>query len=59
MENKNKDKYKVGDFVVIKETDSSNKTLGKIEEIFKENNEILFRYNEFYFPEKTQSKMFS
>lgn len=54
MDNTNKDIFKVGDFVIIKQDNSDLNTLGKIEEIFEEDGNLLFRYNEYYFPEKTQ-----
>lgn len=56
MEITNKDKFKVGDFVIIKQEDTDSNTLGKIEEIFEEQGEKIFRFNEYYFPEKTQGK---
>jgi len=59
MEYKNKDMYNIGDFVIIKQANTENKTLGKIEEIYDENGELLFKFNEYYFPEKTQGKYFN
>ena len=56
MENLNKNKFKVGDFVIMKQEETDHNTLGKIEEIFEEQGERIFRYNEYYFPEKTQGK---
>jgi hypothetical protein len=56
MENINKDKFKVGDFVIIKQDNSEQTTLGKIEEIFEEIGGLKFKYNEYYFPEKTNGK---
>ena len=46
--------YNVGDYVIIK-ADNESKIIGKIEEIIKESDEYIFRYNEYYFPEKTIS----
>ena len=47
-------KYNVGDHVIIKSLrDCNSKIIGKIEEIYEENGIKIFKYNEFYFPEKT------
>jgi hypothetical protein len=44
----------VGDHVIIKSLrDCNSKIIGKIEEIYEENGIKIFKYNEFYFPEKT------
>ena len=48
--------YQTGDYVIINL--DGNKVVGKIEEIMKEADELIFRYNEYYFPEKTSSNFF-
>ena len=53
------DKFQIGDHVIISSTNSkSMNIIGKIEEIFIEGDQKKFKYNEFYFPEKTYSKYF-
>lgn len=55
MEKKNEiSNIKVGEFVIIKENLSETRKIGKIEEIFEEDGFKVFRYNEYYFPERTQ-----
>ncbi len=46
--------YQTGDYVII--NIDGNKVVGKIEEIMKDGDELIFRYNEYYFPEKTSCK---
>lgn len=46
--------FQVSDHVIIKSTNLKfNNTIGKIEEIFIEDGIRKYKYNEFYFPEKT------
>lgn len=52
------EKFKIGDFVLIKDPKSDEKLIGKIEEILIEDGEKLIRFNEYYFPNKTTSKKF-
>jgi hypothetical protein len=53
-----KNKFKVGDHVIIKNPDQEEKIIGKIEDIFNEGEEKIIRYNEYYFPEKTNCKIY-
>lgn len=51
------DKFQVGDHVIIKHHGSDTRTIGKVEEVFEEDWERKINFNEFYFPEKTSSKI--
>jgi hypothetical protein len=52
----NNNKYNIGEFVVFRSSDGT-KVIGKIEELYTDDDTAMFKYNEYYYPEKTSSKL--